>query len=278
MNMQALTPEDLLRVSLKRKWWILASVVVCVALAFVAWKYFPKTFKLTAIMTIDSSRIVKEYVKGLAQEGRHGEDPTAIIVQQIALGLTNKSILMPVLETLKPYPDAGGASSDQLMKRLRKAVTVGKPKDGVGVAVSYVNQDPFMAQAVTALLAVKLQEDNLKRREGLVETTTEFLSVELDRVKGDLEAKERAISDFKRTHMGALPQQMEANLRTLDRLQTDLTNTTESLSKRGSGLPRWKRRSRNFLILARPGLFRLIGSGERETPGRLISESPDFKS
>jgi succinoglycan biosynthesis transport protein ExoP len=254
MNMQALTPEDFLRVSLKKKWWILASVVLCVALGYVAWKYSPKTFKSTVVMTIDSPRIAREYVKGLAQEGKYNEDPTAIIAQQITLGLTNKSILMPVLETLKPYPDAERASSDQLMKRLRNAVTAGKPKDGVGVAVSYVNPDPFMAQAVTALLAVKLQEDNLKRREGLVETTTEFLSVELERVKADLEAKERAISDFKRSHMGELPQQLEANLRTLDRLQTDLTNSTESLNKMGERLTALEMAIKEFSDLGPAGI------------------------
>ena len=210
-------------------------------------------------MTIDSPRIPKEYVKGLSQsqEARYGEDPTAIIVQQIALGLTNESILMPVLDTLKPYPDAEPASSDQLMKRLRKAVTFGRPKDGVGVAVSYVNPDPFMAQAVTALLAVKLQEDNLKRREGLVETTTEFISVELERVKGELEAKEHAISDFKRTHMGELPQQMDANLRTLDRLQTDLTNTTGSLNKMGERLTALEKTIKEFSDLGPTGIVPL---------------------
>ena len=254
MNMQALTPEDFLRVSLKKKWWILAGVVVCVASAYVAWKYFPKTFKSTVIVTIDSPRIAKEYMKGLAQEAKYNEDPLTLILQQVTLALTNKSILMPVLETLKPYSDAGRVSSDELMKRLRKAVTVGKHKDGVGVVVSYVNPDPFMAQAVTALLAVTLQEDNLKRREGLVETTTEFISVELERVKGQLEVKERAISDFKRTHMGELPQQMEANLRTLDRLQTDLTNSTESLNKLGERLTALEKSIKEFSDLGPTGI------------------------
>ena len=233
MNIQALTPEDLLRGSLKRKWWILASIVLCMALGYVAWKFYPKTFKSTVVMTIDNPRIAKEYVKGLSQgqEARYGEDPAVMAMQQIAMGLTNKSILMPVLDTLKPYPDAETQSSDQLMKRLRKAVTFGKPKDGVGVAVSYVNPDPFMAQAVMALVAVKLHEDSLKSREGIVEATTNFLSIELERIKSELEAKERAISDFKRIHLGELPQQMDANLRTLDRLQTDLTNSTDALNK-----------------------------------------------
>jgi len=254
MNMQALTPEDFLRVPLKRKWWILTSVVLGVALGYVVWMYYPKTFRSTAIITVDSPRIAKEYVKGLSQDGRPFEDPWVVIMQQISLGLTNRSILMPVIETLKPYPGSEGTSPDTLMKWLRKSVTVARPKDGVGVSISYVSPDPTMAQAVTALLCVKLQEDNLKRREGLVETTTEFISGELERVKTDLEAKERAISDFKRTHLGELPQQMEANLRTLDRLQTDLTNSSESLNKLGERLTALEKAIKEFSDLGPAGV------------------------
>ena len=263
MTMQAVTPQDLVKMMLQRKWWIFASIVICVTLASVGWTYFPKKFKSTVLVTIDSPRIAKEYVKGLSQgqEGRYNDDPIAIVIQQVALGLTNKSILMPVIETLKPYTDAEaeGQTSDQLMRRLRKSLVVGKPKEkdgaiGVGVAISYTHTDPHMAQAVAALLAVKLQEDNLMRREGLVVTTTEFLSVELDRLKGDLETKERAISDFKRAYMGELPQQMEASLRTLDRLQTDLTNSTESLNKMGDRLTALEKSIREFSDNAQTGM------------------------
>ena len=246
MNIQALTPEDFLRVLLKRKWWIFASIVVCLVLGYLGWRYSPKTFKSTVIMTIDSPRIAKEYVKGLAQEGRYNDDPTVIILQQVTLALTNKSILMPILDTLKPDADAELVSSDILMKRLRKSVVLGRPKEGIGISISYTHSEPHMAQAVTALLARNLQEDHMKRREGIVETTTEFLSVELERVKGDLEVKEHAISDFKRAHMGELPEQMEANLRTLDRLQTDLTNSSEALNKLGERLTALERTIKDF--------------------------------
>jgi len=257
MNIQSLKPEDFLSIPLKRKWWILTSVVLCVALGYVVWHYFPKTFKSTVVMTIDSPRVAKEYVKGVGQEGKYSEDPTATVGQLVTLGLTSKSIIMPVLEALKPYPDAENASPDQLMKRLRRAVTVGKPKDGVGVTVSYVNSDPYMAQAVTALLAVKFQEDNLKRRESLVENTMGFISGELERAKEDLEVKERAILDFKRSHMGELPQQLEANLRTLDRLQADLTNSTESLNKREERLTAIEKSIKEFSELAPTGVVLL---------------------
>ena len=244
--MHSLTQEDLLRIPFKRKWWILASVVVCVALAYVAWKYTPKTFKSTVIVTIDSPKVAKDYVKGLSPEGRLLDDPAAMAMQQVMIGLTNKSMLLPILDNLKPYSDTEDASSESLMKRLLKAITVAKPKDGVGVAISYTHSDPHVAQAVATLLAVTLQEDNAKRREGLVENTTEFISVELDRVKADLDAKERAISDFKKAHMGELPQQLEANLRAFDRLQVQLTNSGDSLNKLGDRLTALEKAIKDF--------------------------------
>lgn len=235
--MQSLTQADLIRILVKRKWWIVVSIAVCVLMAYGLWKIFPKTYKSTVIVTIDSPKVAKDYVKGLGgTEGRGFEDPATIAMQQITIGLTNKSVLLPIIENLNPYPDSRDETAESKMNRLRKALTVAKPKDGVGIAISFQYSDPHVAQAVVALLVAKLREDNTKRREGLIETTAEFLSTELDRMKGELEVKEQAISDFKKIHIGELPAQLEANLRTLDRLQADLTSSSESLNKAGERL------------------------------------------
>jgi len=245
--MQSLTQEDLIRIPLKRKWWIIVSIAVCLPLAYGVWKIFPKIYKSTVIVTIDSPKVAKDYVKGLGgSEAKGFEDPTTLAMQQIMLGLTNKSVLLPIIENINPYPASGDQTAESLMKRLRKTVTVARPKDGVGIGISYQHSDPSVAQAVTALLVVKLQEDTAKRREGLIETTTEFLSAELNRMKAELEAKEQAISDFKQTHIGELPDQMEANLRTLDRLQADLTTSSESLNKAGERLTALEKAIREY--------------------------------
>ncbi|MGC4095566.1 MAG: AAA family ATPase [Nitrospira sp.] len=187
-------------------------------------------------------------MKGLGgSEAKGFEDPTTVAIQQVLLGLTNKSVLLPIIKNMNLYADKEDATEEYLMKRLRKAITVAKPKEeGLGIAISYQHFDPHVAQAVAALLVVKLQEDNTKRREGLIETTTEFLSAELNRVKGELEAKEQAISDFKKAHIGELPGQMEANLRTLDRLQADLTTSSEALNKSGERLTALEKAIREF--------------------------------
>jgi polysaccharide biosynthesis transport protein len=272
--MKSLTQEDLIRVLLKKWWWTAVSIVACLSLAYGGWKIFPKTYKSTVIVTIDSPKVSKDYVKGLGgAEGRGGEDPATVAMQQVLLALTNKSVLVPIIENMKPYRDKEEATEESLMKRLRQAVAVEKPKDGVGIAISYKHFDPYVAQAVTALLAVKLQEDNAKRREGLIETTTEFLSVELNRMKAELEAKEQAISDFKKDHIGELPGQMEANLRTLDRLQADLTTSSESLNKGGERLTALEKAIREFSELGSTDVVPVVPV---ERGGRMIeSRSPD---
>ena len=49
----------------------------------------------------------------------------------------------------------------------------------------------------------------------------EFLDDELRRLKLELEKKEEQISQFKTAHIGELPQQTDANLRALDRLDIE---------------------------------------------------------
>ncbi len=246
--MQSLTQDDLIRIPLKRKWWIVLSIAACMLLAYGVWKVFPKVYKSTVIVTIDSPKVAKDYVKGLGgSEEKRFEDPATVAIQQVLLGFTNKSVLLPIIESVNPYPDREDEPMESLVKRLRKAITITKPKEeGLGIAISYQHFDPHVAQAVAALLVVKLQEDNAKRREGLIGTTTEFLSAELNRVKGELETKEQAISDFKKAHIGELPGQMEASLRTLDRLQADLTTSSESLNKAGERLTALEKAIKEF--------------------------------
>ena len=67
MNMQALTPEDLLRVVTQAKMVDPRQRGRVRGLGICGVEISPKIFKSTVVMTIDSPRIAKEYVKGLGQ-------------------------------------------------------------------------------------------------------------------------------------------------------------------------------------------------------------------
>ena len=82
---------------------------------------------------------------------------------------------------------------------------------------------------VTNKLASIFIEENLRIREQLVEGTADFLNVELQRLREKLEEQEQALSQYKQRYMGVLPSQLNANLRTLDRLQLQLQSLATSI-------------------------------------------------
>ena len=82
---------------------------------------------------------------------------------------------------------------------------------------------------VTNTLASLFIEENLRVRERMAEDTTEFLDEQLVAAERELKRQESLLREFKEQRMGALPGQLDTNLRTLDRLQTELQSIEEAL-------------------------------------------------
>src|SRR5204862_4512539 len=64
--------------------------------------------------------------------------------------------------------------------------------------------------------------ENTKIRAGQASGTAEFLRAQVAEAKKELDAHERQSNEYKLTHMGELPQQVQANLASLERLNTQL--------------------------------------------------------
>src|SRR5437879_6981731 len=88
--------------------------------------------------------------------------------------------------------------------------------------------DPEAVAKVTNTLASWFVKENIKRRERQADGTAEFLRVQLEEMKGKLDQEERRLSEFKESHIGELPEQMEANLATLQRLNTEMRLNKEN--------------------------------------------------
>jgi capsular exopolysaccharide synthesis family protein len=68
----------------------------------------------------------------------------------------------------------------------------------------------------------------MKDRTRQAESTADFLDRELDRMRTEVSSAEAKVRDFKEQRMGALPSQLESNLRSLDRLNLELNSNLEA--------------------------------------------------
>jgi polysaccharide chain length determinant protein (PEP-CTERM system associated) len=88
-----------------------------------------------------------------------------------------------------------------------------------------------MAMLVADRLTTVFMEEVVGSRQKQVSTAFEFIEKQLQDARQQLEEKEAALRDYKEKHMGQLPEQVEANLSTLQRLQLEQQSVADSLRK-----------------------------------------------
>ena len=228
-----LTVHDYWNIAVRQKRLILGTILLSLIVAGVVCLVMPKSYRSSTLILVEGQKIPEDYVKGIV--GGSVEERITMIQQYVM----SRTLLSKVIEQFNLYQDDvrryGLETVIEEMREIVKVKTVASAGNrGKGVeafSVSFAHEDPVTAMKVTAKVSSLFIEQNLKLREELVEGASEFLAMEVQRVKQDLEQRELAISEFKKKYMGELPQQTEANLRALDRKQNDGNALTESLHR-----------------------------------------------
>jgi polysaccharide chain length determinant protein (PEP-CTERM system associated) len=235
-----------LEMFLRRKWILILSIILGTAIAaFIAYNA-PAYYRSTTFILVEQQKIPEAYVT--PTDTTPFEQRLSTIQQQV-MSRTN---LENIIKDFNLY--GKGGNENKLLQKVQSAMgikIVSKPtmesivekmredieievlgatrgSGGDAFRISYTGSAPDITMRVTNTLASLFIEENLKIKEQYAEGTSEFLAKELEKAKDDLEAQEVSIRKFKEKRMGALPEQLDANLRTLDRLQLELQSVTES--------------------------------------------------
>lgn len=219
----------------RRKWVVVASILAGISIGVVLCAVLPKSYRSNTEILIEDQKIPDQYVKGIG--GGHIEERLLTLQQQVM----SRALLGRIMDDYKLYEglvkSEGGVEAG--IDRLRRAIRVDKVgTSGVrgktieAMTISFAHEDPMTAMQVTAKLASLFIEENLKIREQLVTGVSVFLEQELQESRKAIEAQGQAIGLYKTKYVGQLPEQMEASLRALDRLQSELNATNDLLHSR----------------------------------------------
>ncbi len=227
----SVTMREYWAIIIRRKWPVMGSILAGVIIAGVLCLILPKSYRSSTLILIENQKIPDDYVKGIG--GASIEERLTMIQQQVM----SRTLLSQIIQQFKLYEGQvkrdGVESAIEKIRKAIKVETVGtagaRGKSVEAVTISFAHENPVTAMKVTENLASLFIEENLKVREQLVTGVSVFLEQELHDAKKSLEAQEQAISQYKTKYIGLLPEQMEANLRALDRLQAELTATDDLL-------------------------------------------------
>lgn len=210
----------------RRKWLAIVAFAVPFSAAVSLAKYLPNVYRSAATVLIEGQQVPATFVRPAVTS----ELETRI--HTISEEILSRSRLGDIIARLDLYPDLRKRTSlEAVIERMRRDIDV-KPKeisqpDGRGATtvaftLSYTGRDPQTTARVTNTLASFYIEENRRNRERQATGTAQFLWSQLDEVKRQLDQQEARISDFKMRHIGELPQQLEANLATLEQLNAQL--------------------------------------------------------
>ncbi|MCI0529832.1 MAG: polysaccharide biosynthesis tyrosine autokinase [Nitrospira sp.] len=244
MLKKSISIQDCLEIFLRRKWsffipftmvalmtgvlaYVLSDIYLSTTMIFVEPQKVPESFvrpTITAkvedrLRTTTQHILSRTKLEKIVQEHKlyQGAEDSSRFEEMVAN--------LPVVGSYWSYT---ALSLDAAVERIRKDITVNVKGDNI-LTIAYQGIDPQATMLVTNKLASLIIEENLKIREQQAEGTSEFLENELNNSRLLLERQEKQIKDFKQRNMGELPEQLESNLRALDRFQLELKSTVEAL-------------------------------------------------
>jgi polysaccharide chain length determinant protein (PEP-CTERM system associated) len=215
---------DYLEVPFYRPWLVVIPLVLCTLGALVASFVKPKMYRSSTLILVESDTVPDSFVPKITTSGP--KERLYTIRQQIL----SRTRLGQIIHELNPYPEAAakGTSETKLIEKMRDAITI-QVRGTDAFLVEYVNRDPTTAMRVANRLASLFTEESTQSRTEQVEDAYDFIEKQLAEARSQLEANEEAVRVYKEKHLGVLPEQLAANLATLQRLQLEQQSLNDSI-------------------------------------------------
>ena len=218
--------EFLLALWSRRRWIALLVFAAVLAATVSITVSLPDLYRATATVLVETQHVSEDLVRSSVS----AELETRL--QTIREDVMSRARLGDLITRLGLYPElrAKGVAFDAIIERMRKdvdldlnsATAAGTRAPTIAFAIKYTGRNAQTVAQVANMLASLYVAENTKIREGQAVRTAEFLKTQLADVKNELDAQERRASEFNLSHIGELPQQVAANLASLERLNTQL--------------------------------------------------------
>src|ERR1019366_1501006 len=226
----ALSPLSIARTIWKRK---LSAGILAGALGLIGCLVvhrLPAIYSSEALILVDSQKIPEKLVASTVSTDLQDR------IQTISEQILSSGQLKKVIEDFDLYhAERKNLFEEEILEKMRKDISVKLEQGWTGnrpgaFRVSFQGPNPAVVAQVANRLANLYIDENLKTREVQAEGTSEFISTQLQVAKRKLDELEAAVSKYKLAHNGELPQQENALIGTLSRLQAELEENRDAIN------------------------------------------------
>jgi len=214
----------------RHKQYVIAVFAVLFPLFIYLAMTLPDVYESSTLILITSQKLPTSYV----------DSTVTMTIQErvysISEEILSRTRMEEIIKRFGLYPSAGrGNSVEDRVKKLRKNIQIETLSMGSGEVknsfrLSFQSEIAEKAQQVAAALTSVFIAENLKMREERAAGTTAFIKAEADRLKKEVEEQEARVNIYKAKNQYELPEQLQANLSTLEQLRSELQSNLLRLS------------------------------------------------
>lgn len=228
------TTADVKRI-LRRHWWILPACAIGLGVgAVLVAMQLPKQYTSQTLVLVARPAVSEKIVERVVTED---------FTQRLAAmkgKILSRSRLEPVIEKFNLYAtDRSKVHMEDLIDRLRGAITI-TPLEAMpgiqyanlpGFSVNVTFSDPQMAQQICTEVTSMFMEQDARDINEKAKTTTSFIDQQLAEAKSKLDEQDGKLAEFKRQHIGSLPEEDQRNLGLLGSLNGELDSTNQAMTR-----------------------------------------------
>jgi uncharacterized protein involved in exopolysaccharide biosynthesis len=208
---------------LRRRWIVITTLFIAAIAGLYLAVSLPKKYQAETLILIEPQRVPDNYVQAIVSSDLEARIST---IKEMIMSRTN---MLRIIEnfSLLSGPKYADMFLDDKIEVMRTRTTVNIVSDRRNRAanafnIAFVGEKPREVMQVVNAIATLVIDQNLKVRESQAVGTVEFLENELVNMRRKLEEVEATLKDFRKSHMGELPDQFAGNLMVLERLQQQL--------------------------------------------------------
>jgi len=223
-----LKPWDLIEIAFRRRWAIILPLFIAVMAGLISSFVMPKIYKASTLILVQPQQLPQDVVRSAVPDE---EDSRLSNIAQRILSRTN---LARVIADFGLYtePEYENVSIESKIDTMRGNITIELSTDELytdAFTIAFMGTEPQKVMKVTNALATYFIDATFKERETSAIGTSDFLADELENTRKRLGDMEVLLKEYRQRFMGELPEQLNSNLATLERLQGQLNKKEDAL-------------------------------------------------
>jgi polysaccharide chain length determinant protein (PEP-CTERM system associated) len=230
--------EDYIDMLRRYRSWIIGPMFAGLVLAVVVAFMWPDTYISQAVMRITPQQVPENLIPSVLNT-QMAERLNAMQQEILSRTSLQELIQRPSLDLYKrerqrlPLEDIIQDMRNRYIKiqMMETPSSGGERRFASAFLIQFSYTDRYKAQAVVRELVTKFTEQNVTVQRNQATLTTSFLADELKTAKENLDRLDAEILKFKSENQGRLPEQLPANIQSLQGLRMELNQINEAINR-----------------------------------------------